>query len=164
MKVLIVLIRTWGAIRVRKSEGFDLIKQEFTDKIIIDKDIENQPKGNRGIYGLFIIKGELKECAYIGKSEIVSSRVINHLYKIIGGNHAVIKLNKAFIDKDSKILCEFVEPVEYRFDNYYKDAQRLASRECYWIDKYQEVNQCLEQVPEGKRPGKDWWNEQVQKN
>ncbi len=146
-----------------KSKGLVLIKQEFTDKIIIDRDIENQPKGNRGIYGLFIIKNEFKECAYIGKSEIVSSRVINHLYKIINGDHAVIKLNKAFIDKDSKILCEFVESVEYRFDNYYKDSQRLASRECYWIDKYQEINQCLEQVPEGKRPGKDWWNEQAQK-
>lgn len=145
------------------SKSLVLIKQGFKDKIIIDEDIENQPKGNRGIYGLFIIKNELKECAYIGKSEIVSSRITNHLYKIIDGNHAVNKLNKAFLDKESKILCEFVEPVEYRFDNYYKDAQCLASRECYWIDKYQKIDQCLEQVPEGRRPDKNWWDGQVEK-
>lgn len=81
------------------SKSLVLIKEEFTDKIIIDKDIENQPKGNRGIYGLFIIKNEFKGCAYIGKSEIVSSRIINHLYKIIYRNHAGIKLNKDFLDK-----------------------------------------------------------------
>jgi hypothetical protein len=150
-------------VRIRISESLILIKHEFTDKIIIDEDIENQPKGNRGIYGLFIIENDFKECAYIGKSEIISSRIANHLYKIIDGNHAVIKLNKAFLDKESKILCEFVEPVEYRFDNYYKDAQRLASRECYWIDKYQEINQCIEQVPEGRRPDKNWWNKQAKK-
>lgn len=150
-------------VRIRISESLILIKQEFTDKIIIDEYIETQLKGNRGIYGLFIIENDFKECAYIGKSEIISSRITNHLYKIIDGNHAVIKLNKAFLDKESKILCEFVESVEYRFDNYYKDAQRLASRECYWIDKYQEINQCIEQVPEGRRPDKNWWNEQAKK-
>jgi len=67
-------------------------------------------------------------------------------------------LNSAFIDEDSTIVCKFVEPVEYQFDNYYKDAQRLASRECYWIDYYQEKEQCLEQVPKGKRPNKEWWD------
>lgn len=38
-----------------------------------------------------------------------------------------------------------------------KDAQRLASAENKWIDKYQADNQCLEQVPEGKRPSKEAW-------
>ena len=70
------------------------------------------------------------------------------------------KLNDAFRDEDSKILCKFLEPVKYEFDNYYKDAQRLASRECWWIDEKQKLGECLEQVPEGKRPGIDWWNSQ----
>ena len=146
---------------MRISKNLISIKQEFADKIMIDENIENQPKGNRGIYGLFIIKNGHKECAYIGKSEIVSKRITNHLRRIIDGNHAVNKLNRAFKDEEIKILCKFIEPVTYHFDNYYKDAQRLASRECYWIDEFQKVVQCLEQVPEGKRPNMSWWKEQA---
>ena len=44
-----------------------------------------------------------------------------------------------------------------------KDAQRLASRENHWIDEYQEKNQCLEQVPEGKRPSIESWERQKEK-
>lgn len=96
-----------------------LIKQEFADKIIIDENIENQSKGNRGIYGLFIRRTETEECVYIGRSEIISSRIISHLYKIIDGNHAITKLNKAFLEDESIIICKFVEPVKYEFDDYY---------------------------------------------
>lgn len=142
------------------SKGLLLIKEQFPDKIIIDEQIEKQPKGNRGIYGLFVLKGGIEKCVYIGKSEIVSSRITNHLYRIIDGEHAASQLNEAFNDIDSKIICRFLEPVEYEFDNYYKDAQRLASRESYWIDEKQKLGECLEQVPEGKRPSLDWWNEQ----
>lgn len=142
------------------SKGLLLIKEQFPDKIIIDEQIEKQPKGNRGIYGLFVLKGGIEKCVYIGKSEIVSSRITNHLYRIIDGEHAASQLNEAFNDIDSKIICRFLEPVEYEFDNYYKDAQRFASRESYWIDEKQKLDECLEQVPEGKRPSLDWWNEQ----
>lgn len=142
------------------SKGLLLIKEQFPDKIIIDEQIEKQPKGNRGIYGLFVLKGGIEKCVYIGKSEIVSSRITNHLYRIIDGEHAASQLNEAFNDIDSKIICRFLEPVEYEFDNYYKDAQRLASRESHWIDEKQKLDECLEQVPEGKRPSLDWWNEQ----
>ncbi len=146
------------------SKGLMLIKEQFPDKIIIDEQIEKQPKGNRGIYGLFVLKGGSEKCVYIGKSEIVSSRITNHLYRIIDGEHAVSQLNEAFNDIDSKIICRFLEPVEYEFDNYYKDAQRLASRESHWIDEKQKLDECLEQVPEGKRPSVDWWNEQKKTN
>lgn len=142
------------------DENLLLIKQEFADKIIIDENIENQSKGNRGIYGLFIRRTETEECVYIGRSEIISSRIVSHLYKIIGGKHVIAKLNKAFLEDGSIIICKFVEPVKYKFDDYYKDAQRLASRECYWIDYYQEREQCLGQVPEGRRPNKKWWDEE----
>lgn len=145
------------------SESLLLVKQTFQNKIIIEEDIENQPKGNRGIYGLFIKRAGKEECAYIGRSEIVSSRITAHLYRIIDGIHAVKKLNKAFLDSESTIICRFVEPVEYQFDNYSKDAQRLASRECYWIDYYQSLNQCIDQVPEGKRPNEQWWLEEAKK-
>lgn len=145
------------------SKSFSLIMQEYKDKIILDENIEKQPNGNRGVYGLFIIENGLEKCAYIGRSEIVSSRITDHLYKIIDGNHASKQLNSAFLDKESRILCKFVEPVEYCFDNYYMDAQRLASRECHWIDEYQKKGECLEQVPEGRRPDMNWWNRQAEK-
>ena len=140
-----------------------LLKETFRDKIIIEEDIENQPEGDRGIYGLFVKRAKQEECAYIGRSEIVSSRITAHLYRIIDGTHAITKLNEAFIDSESVIVCKFVEPVKYEFDNYYKDAQRIASRECYWIDHYQSMNQCLEQVPEGKCPSKQWWDKEAEK-
>lgn len=142
------------------SKSLQLIKEEYRGKIVLDENIEKQPKGNRGIYGLFIKKRDIEVCAYIGKSEIVSSRITNHLIKIIDGEHTVTKLNNAFCDKESQIICKFIEPVQYQFDNYYKDAQRLASRENYWIDEKQKQNECLEQVPEGKRPNIEWWEEQ----
>ncbi|MGN0523852.1 MAG: hypothetical protein ACI4IG_06235 [Eubacterium sp.] len=146
------------------SKSLLLILEKYPGKIIIDENIEKQPEGNRGVYGLFVLKDNVEECAYIGKSEIVSSRITNHLYRIIDGDHAVSKLNDAFNDENSKIICKFLEPVKYEFDNYYKDAQRLASCECYWIDEKQKTDQCLEQVPEGKRPNIDWWNKQKKLN
>lgn len=145
------------------SKSLLLVKQSFPNKIIIEEDIEKQPNGNRGIYGLFIKRAEKEECAYIGRSEIVSSRITTHLYRIIDGTHSSVKLNNAFLDPESTIICKFLEPVKYEFDNYAKDAQRLASRECYWIDHYQSMNQCLDQVPEGKRPSEQWWLEESKK-
>ena len=62
-------------------------------------------------------------------------------------------------DDNLRIEIRLIESVEYKFDNYYKDAQRLASRENHWIDEYQEKNQCLEQVPEGKRPSIESWKD-----
>ena len=50
------------------------------------------------------------------------------------------------------MICKFIEPVQYHFNHYYKDAQLHASREKYWIDVKQEQNECLEQIPEGKSP------------
>lgn len=142
------------------SKSLQLIKEKYRDKIVLDENIEKQPEGNRGIYGLFIKKRDFEICAYIGKSEIVSSRIKNHLVRIIDGEHPVSKLKDAFCDEESQIICKFIEPVQYHFDNYCKDAQRLASREDYWIDEKQKQNECLEQVPEGKRPNLEWWEEQ----
>lgn len=73
---------------------------------------------------------------------------------IENGKH-VSSLIAAYKNPKATILISLLEEVPYCFDNYYKDAQRLASAENYWIDKYQGMNQCLEQVPEGKRPSID---------
>ncbi|WP_143321013.1 GIY-YIG nuclease family protein [Clostridium sp. HBUAS56010] len=130
----------------------------MNEKIAIDERIEEH---QRGIYGIFILScnGNCKEqCAYIGKSEELCTRVKNHYNSIQNQTH-ISTLNNVMDDEETRIEIRLVEPVPYIFDNYYKDAQRLASRENYWIDKYQEIDQCLEQVPEGKRPSIVRWEQ-----
>lgn len=125
-------------------------------KIAINKDIAEH---QRGIYGIFIKscnEGDEEQCAYIGKSEELSTRVKNHCNSIQNKTH-ISSLNNAMDDVETRIEIRLIEPVPCKFDNYYKDAQRLASRENYWIDKYQAIDQCLEQVPEGKRPDIVHW-------
>ena len=102
------------------SKSLHLIRQEFANKIIIDEDIENQPKGNRGIYGLFIKKAREEECAYIGRSEIVSSRIVSHLYKIIDGNSCFdckIWAKKGYIPKHFAIY-RYEENMKEYFSRY----------------------------------------------
>lgn len=110
----------------------------------------------RGVYGIFIIKNGCKSCSYVGKSEQLVIRAEKHKLDIENGKH-VSSLIAAYKDPKATILISLLEEVPYCFDNYYKDAQRLASAENYWIDKYQGMNQCLEQVPEGKKPSIDAW-------
>lgn len=110
----------------------------------------------RGIYGIFISRDDKQVCAYIGKSEQIGVRAEKHKNDIESGNH-IDSLNDAYKEPDTLILITLLEAVPYIFDDYNKDAQRLASAENKWIDKYQANNQCLEQVPEGKRPSKEVW-------
>ncbi len=129
----------------------------MNDRIIIDNQLTVH---QRGIYGIFIVScNEIEEhCAYIGKSEELSTRVKNHCTSIQNKTH-ISSLNNVIEDTNTRIEIRLIEVVPYVFDNYYKDAQRLASRENYWIDKYQAIDQCLEQVPEGKRPKITRWEQ-----
>jgi hypothetical protein len=121
--------------------------------IIIDESII---KCVRGVYGIFIEKDGNRTCEYVGKSEEVQTRAECHKNKIESGTHIEVLVN-ANKDSKTKIIIAVLEDVPYVFDNYYKDAQRLASAENYWIDKYQGMGQCLYQVPEGKRPSIESW-------
>lgn len=121
--------------------------------IIIDESIINCA---RGVYGIFIEKDGRRTCEYVGKSEEVATRVEYHKNRIESGTHIKV-LVKANNDPKASIIITVLEAVPYVFDNYYKDAQRLASAENYWIDKYQGMDQCLHQVPEGKRPSIVSW-------
>jgi len=56
-----------------------------------------------------------------------------------------------------EIVIKILKEVPFEFDNYYKDMQRLASEENKYIDQYQKINQCLEQVPEGTRISEEEW-------
>lgn len=121
--------------------------------IIIDESIN---KCVRGVYGIFIEKDDRRTCEYVGKSEEVPTRVECHKNRIERGTHIEVLVN-ANNDPKASIIITVLEAVPYVFDNYYKDAQRLASAENYWIDKYQGMDQCLHQVPEGKRPLIESW-------
>ena len=111
------------------------------DEQILEKEI-------RGIYGFFIGK----ECVYVGRSYNIYARLFSdsdcHMKKIQQGNHVgkVIKAVKA----GEKITIRVLEIVEKQNDHPAKDAQRLASKECGWIDYFQAMDQCLEQYPEGR--------------
>lgn len=126
------------------------------NKIWID---ERLIECHRGIYGIFIISRDGncdEQCAYIGKSEQLYERAKQHKASIINKT-SISSLNNAMDNENLRLEIRLIESVEYVFDNYYKDAQRLASRENHWIDEYQKENQCLEQVPEGKRPSITQW-------
>lgn len=126
--------------------------------VVIDKSIE-KCKSDRGIYGIFVCKDGESRCHYVGKSEAIKNRAKRHEEKIKNKDLKHIQsLKKAFNDEqEATILIKLLKEVPYRFDNYYKDAQRLASAENRWIDKFQKMEQCLEQVPEGKRPSEEKW-------
>lgn len=134
-----------------------MIKTSEQPKIQIAPDIAETM---RGIYGIFICRTDGAEaCAYVGKSEQLAARAEQHS-ACIAAEKSVASLNAAFQDSQVKsIEIRLLEAVPYQFDHYCKDAQRLASRENAWIDYYQGMNMCLEQVPEGKRPSVAAWEE-----
>ena len=116
------------------------------NNIRFDQRIEDEPD-LRGIYGIFV--GD--ECAYVGRAYGIYYRLFSgncHIRDIrIGESNQ--KINNAF-ENGIQIEIKILEVVPLQEDNKAKDAQRLASRECYWIDYYQNKDQCLEQFPEGR--------------
>ena len=102
----------------------------------------------RGVYGLFVGY----ECVYVGRSYSIYARLFKgpncHIKRIIAGEH-VTKVLVA-VNAGGKATIRVLQEVVKQNDHPAKDAQRLASAECYWIDYYQALDQCLEQYPEGK--------------
>ena len=101
----------------------------------------------RGVYGFFL--GD--ECVYVGRSYSIYARLFKgpycHIKKIIAGEHVSKVL--AAVNAGGKVTIRVLQEVVKQNDHRAKDAQRLASAECYWIDYYQALDQCLEQYPEG---------------
>lgn len=130
------------------------------DKFVFEGNVLNI---QRGIYGIFILNDEIEKCAYVGKSEQLSIRVNQHKVNIEKASKKVIEtLEKAYLDSNTQIIFRVLAEVPYCFDNYFKDAQRLANAEYFWINYYQNMNQCLEQTPEGRRPSQKAWNKMKQ--
>ncbi len=71
------------------------------------------------------------------KAEQLVIRAEKHKLDIENGKH-VSSFIAAYKDPKATIFISLLEKMSpYCFDNYYKDAQRFASAENYWIDKYQ---------------------------
>lgn len=112
-----------------------LIDQRIIDMVII-----------RGIYGVF----DGDECLYCGRSNDLYGRILKHnghIDKIRRGEH----VNKvmAAVKEKRRIEIRVLEEVRPEGNHPAIEAQRLASRECHWIDEFQRRGQCLEQFPEG---------------
>lgn len=129
------------------------------NKLIVDKEIFESNMKIRGIYGIFLNK----KCVYVGKSSNIHERMFNtrngHITKLQQRDHFIKDLNY-----NTGISIRILKKVPYKFDNYYKDLQRLASVETKIISKYQRKNQCLEQVPEGKHITLEKWKDLKDKN
>lgn len=74
------------------------------------------------------------------------------------------KIKQALGKETAVIEIKVLEEVKCQYDDYYKDMQRLAFAEYYHISKYQELNQCLEQLPDGRNMDKDVWEDEYEKD
>lgn len=146
-----------------KNETLKWLEEKVSDKIFLPDKIKDSEKPIRGIYGIFTNEEEVEFCEYIGKSTNIYERMFigeGHLCKIMRGEHYLSKLNEiADGECTATIIIKILEEVPYHTeDNYYKDIQLLAQKENDFISKYQKLNQCLNQLPEGTRISKLEWN------
>ena len=132
------------------------------NKIVFERGIIDGTK-NRGIYGIFIIdnKQQPEYCAYVGRTVNIYKRFLKgddaHFVKLRKGLLQNDKVIEALNDKHKRIEVRVIEQIMFNYENYYKDIQFMASRECYYIDHYQALGQCLEQCPDGSNIRRDVW-------
>lgn len=141
------------------------LNEVMKNKISVPYDILGGKK-KRGIYGVFVINNSHSDevCAYVGKATNFYSRLF------IGSNAHLVRLkeyklhnsiiNEAMQNEEKRIEIRVLEEVTFQYENYNKDMQYLASRECFYIDKYQKLNQCLEQRPDGRNLFENVWNKE----
>lgn len=123
-----------------------------------------------GVYGFFATKENEKQCFYIGKATNMVSRLLAskghvHYYlyeyfcKLVPGKI------KQYLDLGYDIEVEILDEIDYEDTSFSKAAHRLALAEIQQIAKYQELGQCLEQLPEGVGPNqKEYWERNYNKS
>ena len=134
--------------------------QDQTNGIIVDERMKDSERRIRGVYGIFVSDGVEEKCVYVGKTDSFYSRMFvgnGHICRLIRGNHFIKELNTVLGLK--KIIFKVLEEVPFLYDYYHKDIQRLATAENHYIDKYQSMNQSLNQVPEGTKVTEVEWKE-----
>ena len=151
---------------VNRNSTYIWWEKEMANKIVIAKEILEWKNPIRGIYGIFIKNNDGIYCAYIGRANNIYKRFFSssgnkenrgHLVKIKDGNCKNEKIKQALEDKTAIIEIKVLEEVKCQYDYYHKDMQRLAFAEYYHISKYQELNQCLEQLPDGSNMDENVW-------
>lgn len=141
-------------------------KIKLRNKIDVAEEIINWENPIRGIYGIFIKDNAGVYCAYVGRTNNMYLRFFSgtgeykgHLVSIRNGDCKNKRITDALENKDATIVIKVLEEVKCQYDNYNKDMQRLAFAEYYHISKYQELNQCLEQLPDGRNMDRAKWDQ-----
>lgn len=107
-----------------------------------------------GIYKFFKVKNEKKHCFYIGKSTSMAYRLLGssngHIYMYLKGDYSKLVPSKIkeYLSDGYQISVE-IEEINYEDTMFSRAAHRLALAELKEIVKYQEMNQCELQTPEG---------------
>lgn len=147
---------------MNKNETVKWINEVMKSKISVSHEILYGKK-NRGIYGIFVVDKYNSEdfCAYVGKATNIYKRMFcgenAHLVKLKENKLYNSVINEAIRNEDKRIDIRVLEEVTFEYENYNKDMQYLAYRECYYIDKYQKLHQCLEQRPDGRNMYENVW-------
>lgn len=135
------------------------------EKFIIEHRIMDYQKQVRGIYGIFVIAEGKERCVYVGRSDNIYARMFKgrgHLVRLMKNCHSSKQLTVALRNIEEKIHIRVLKEIALEGDDYYKDMQRLASAECYFIDFYQkEEGNFLEQVPEGTQMTVEKWRKRI---
>jgi len=143
---------------IKKNRNKSLEWLHEQQYISLDEEIKDATNPVRGIYGIFVNDSE-KRCIYVGRSSSIYDRMFGsdgHITKLKDSRHTSTQLMEAMIN-GKKIEITILQKIPLNFDNYYKDMQRLASAENFYIDFYQNQNQCLEQIPEGTKMSQKEW-------
>ena len=116
-----------------------------------------------GIYKFFKVKGDERYCFYIGKATNIVSRLFGasdgHIYMYLKERYSkLVPLEIKNSIKDGYEIEVEIEEKEYKDTCFSRAAHRLALDEIQEIVKYQKMNQCLLQMPEGvgKREREFW--------
>ena len=126
-----------------------------------------------GLYKFFYVNPNNKNedfCFYIGKSTNIARRLLKaqsgHIYSFLNNDFTrlVPSKIKEYLDKGYEIRVEIKE-VDYYSDSFSSAAHKLALAELQEIVKYQEIGQCLFQLPEGVgKYEKEFWNKYYRKS
>ena len=145
-----------------KNKTLKWLHTEMAGNIHVDDRIQQYCPKLRGIYGIFV-QDDTKRCVYVGRSSNIYRRMFGgdgHITNLMKGFHTNPELKEAMQDIDNKkISIEILKEVPFQYDDYYKDMQRLASAENSFIDQFQNMDQCLHQVPEGTAMAKKIWDQ-----
>ena len=109
------------------------------------------------IYAFFTesISTHERRCVFVGRTADFSHQ-LSDLSMLRSGSRPQ-SLISALDDPNMRIEVEILERVPFRYKNYAVDLQRLASRENFWIDCFQNRGECLEQLPAGNNLDFDTW-------